>query len=112
MNYYNYNTMVSDHTVYVGSSVNWQPITFKLNGVSNLNIENKREDDKYMNEILFNITVVDTNRDILLDKKVISTSVENAKFNSGLYDILKEKELTLDDVTVIVTQLGSVKVKK
>lgn len=61
-------------------------------------------------ETLFNVIVITQNSEIFIDKKVVSKSEETAKYKSGVYECLKEIDLTPDDVTIIVKNLGSVKV--
>jgi hypothetical protein len=75
-------------------------------------IKTQGDDNLIYTEYLFNVIVVDTNKEILLDTKVVASNSDNAKFISRLYEILKEEDLTLDDVTVITNSIGSVKVKK
>jgi hypothetical protein len=61
-------------------------------------------------ESLFNVIVITQNSEILIDKKVVSKSEETAKFKVGAYACLEDHKLTPDDVTIIVNNLGSVKV--
>lgn len=68
-----------------------------------------KEDEKKM-ETLYSVIVIDKERDILIDEKVVAKNQESAKFNADVYDHLKKSGLTLDDVTVIVNQLGLVEV--
>lgn len=84
-----------------------------IGGVLNASCENTNKETKKTNmENLFSVTVVSSTREILLDEKVVTTTPDNAKFIAGVYGVLQEEGLTLDDVTVIVTNMGTVKVKK
>jgi hypothetical protein len=74
-------------------------------------IKSKLEENGYMYETLYEVIVVNQTREILVEKKVVAASEESAKFQVS-YEVLKEKNLTPDDVTTIVKNLGSVKVKK
>lgn len=102
----NYNHSLGDTLRLNGSpnQINW----------SNLNlvgtIEKYKEVKNKSMENLYNVIVIDKERDILIDKKVVAKNPESAKFNAEVYDHLKKSGLTLDDVTVIVNQLGTVEV--
>ncbi|GAV11384.1 hypothetical protein [Paenibacillus sp. NAIST15-1] len=61
-------------------------------------------------ESLYHVIVITQNSEILIDKKVVSKSEETAKFKVGAYACLEDNKLTPDDVTIIVKNLGSVKV--
>ena len=69
-----------------------------------------KEEEKNM-KTLFNVVVVDLDEKILEDKKIVAADSNEAIFLSGAYDILKAKGLKPSDVTVVVTNLGGVKVK-
>ena len=60
---------------------------------------------------LYAVYVVTKQETIILDKKVVGADQEEAKFLAGVADILKEKNLKPKDVTIIVNQLGNVKVE-
>ena len=80
------------------------------NYISNF-ITQIKEEEKNM-KTLFNVVVVDLDEKILEDKKVVAADSSEAIFLSGVYDVLKAKGLKPSDVTVIVTNLGGVKVRE
>lgn len=63
-------------------------------------------------EALYNVIVIDQERKIILDEKTVAKNEETAKFNTGVYEYLKAKDLTPSDVTVICYVLGKVEVNK
>ncbi|MFD0587706.1 hypothetical protein ACFQZE_06800 [Paenibacillus sp. GCM10027627] len=62
-------------------------------------------------ENLYSVIVVNKQRDILVDKKVVAKDQKNAEFEIA-HKYLVSEGISLDDVTVIVDMLGSVKVKE
>lgn len=66
---------------------------------------------KYM-ETIYEVIVVDKYRSILMDEKVVAATEEKAKFNIGVYKLLEQSEMTLDEVTVITRVIGHVVVDK
>ena len=59
---------------------------------------------------LWQVVVVHTNKEILIDKKVVANDQEDAKFECEVDKILRVKGLKPSDVTIMVTSLGPVKV--
>jgi len=80
-------------------SKNPYPYVGQITEVKNKNMEN-----------LYNVIVVDKERNILIDEKTVAKNEETAKFESGVYEYLSKNELSLNEVTVIVNQLGRVEV--
>lgn len=84
---------------------------FKLCGT--IKINDNKEDDKFMIKNLFNINVVTTYGEIIIeDEKAIANTEEEAKFNAGVYENLRDNGLTFDDVTIKINNLGSIKLEK
>lgn len=63
-------------------------------------------------ETLYQVLVVTKDREIIIDKKLVAKNHDDAKFNAGLYTVLKDKSLKPSDVTVLVESLGNVEVNK
>ena len=61
---------------------------------------------------LYSVTVVSKDEKILLDIKVVAEDVDEAKFDAGVHDVIKESNLKPRDVTVLCRALGEVRVKK
>ena len=61
---------------------------------------------------LYNVVVVSNEEKILLDEKVVASDREEATFNAGVHDALKEAKLKPKDVSILVNDMGQVRVKK
>jgi hypothetical protein len=61
---------------------------------------------------LFNVIVITKQEEIILDKKVVAEDVEEAKFNTDVSGVLREKGLKPKDVTIICNPIGQVKIEK
>ena len=59
---------------------------------------------------LYAVTLIDSAGNIELDRKVVAKGPEAAKLKAGVYGWCEEHAQTLDDVTVLVSALGQVKV--
>lgn len=59
---------------------------------------------------VYEITVIDRgNGEILINGQVVGKSEESAKFNMGVYQDLNQFDLDIDDVAIIIHQLGTFK---
>lgn len=59
---------------------------------------------------LYKVYVVDnSDGEILVDEAVVATTEEDAKFKVGVYSLLDSLGLSLGDITVLIQNLGSVK---
>ena len=85
---------------YITSYITSYGCTIKNNG-----------DEKPMKNLM-NVVVVTIDEEIILDKKVIASDQDEAKFLAGVDTVLREKKLLPKEVTVICSNLGQVKVKK
>ncbi len=63
-------------------------------------------------EILFNVIVVSKDRDVLLEQKVVAVDEAEAQLAIDIHSCLKARGLKLRDVTVLVNDIGEVKVRK
>lgn len=63
-------------------------------------------------ETLFNVIVVSKDREVLLDSKVVAESRDEAKLEVDIHFLLKETKLRTKDVTILVQEIGEVKVRK
>ena len=71
----------------------------------------KEKEDNMKN--LYHIIVIDLNEEILFNNYVIATNEEDAKFTSGVYNLLTTKGLNFDSVTEVVKRVHSgVKIKE
>ncbi len=70
------------------------------------------EKEKVPMKTLYNVVVVTTKEEILLDKKVVASDADEAKFLADVSEALKEKGLLPKAVTILCTALGQVKVEK
>jgi len=80
----------------------------------NLNWVEEREENENMSaesvRAVYEITVIDRrNGEILINGKVVGKSEESAKFNMGVYQDLNQFDLDIDDVAIIIHQLGTFK---
>jgi hypothetical protein len=69
-----------------------------------------QKEDKNM-EYLYEVFLVDSKRTIQLNEVTVAGNEEEAKFNAGVYDLLRDNGTKLSNVTIIVNRLGSVKVE-
>jgi hypothetical protein len=76
-----------------------------------LPIQNKIDGDNNMKN-LFNVVVVNLEGEILLDKKIVASDNDEAKFLLGVDEIIRTAKLLPKDVTVLCNVVGQVKVKK
>lgn len=61
---------------------------------------------------LYEVFVVDHDRHILLDgKRVVAADPDEAKFEAGVEATIREKGLKPREVTVLVREIGAVKVR-
>lgn len=105
-------------TMTVGGDTGWDTSIYwtddKTNVVS-LTTENpkpsKPKGDQPM-ETLYNVIVVSKDRDVFLDTKVIAVDVDEAKLLVDINPILKDTNLKPRDLTILVIELGEVKVRK
>jgi len=63
-------------------------------------------------ENLYHITVIDLDKNILIDKKVVAKTDDDAKFEAGVFKILQEKKIKPSDVSIIINNVGTVKIRK
>jgi len=63
-------------------------------------------------ENLYHITVIDLDKNILIDKKVVAKTDDDAKFEAGVFKILQEKKIKPSDVSIIINNVGTVKIGK
>jgi hypothetical protein len=70
-------------------------------------IENQEEENM---ETLYSVIVVDKGRNILLDEKIVASSIDEAKFETEVDGVIRDNGLCFSDVTVLVNPLGNVKV--
>ena len=75
--------------------------------------EGKEMSDGKRISFLWAVVVVEKTGEILVDDKVVADSEEEAKFVTGVYDLIeKEDRLEFKDVNVIVKKLSEVKLEK
>jgi hypothetical protein len=60
---------------------------------------------------LYNVVVVSIDEEILLDAKVVAVDRDEASFNAGVHKKIEEKGLKPKDVSILVRDLGQVKVR-
>lgn len=63
-------------------------------------------------EHLYHVAVVTKKRQILLDKKVVAENEDGAKFEADVSAVIKKAGLRPPGVTVLVNDLGPVKVER
>lgn len=119
MGAYSYYASGSTGSCYVVSypasiSGSWDSVDVDFKGniiVSSGEFNNKKEEKEPMKN-LYNVIVVTKNEKIILDSKTVAENEDEAKFNVGVFETLKEKNLKPKDVTVICNALGQVKIEK
>lgn len=101
--------IVGGNTWYAGDIIG--KVAIDPNGMNiNYVIKNKEEIENM--ETLYSVTTVWKDGTIEIDKKVVAKTEEEAKFKAGLYSLLEKGAHGLEDISVIVTKLGQVKVEK
>ena len=63
-------------------------------------------------ETLYNVIVVSKDREVLLDEKVVATDEGEAQLAIDLHSALKAVNLKAREVTILVREIGEVKVRK
>lgn len=70
----------------------------------------KNKDDENRT-FVYNVIVVTTKGEIIIDKKVVARNAEEAKFKAEVYRKMHEDGLTFEDVTIITNSLGEVNIE-
>jgi hypothetical protein len=69
-------------------------------------------DEKQKMEYLYHVLLIDNDKAVIMDEKVVAKNEESAKFEAEVYTVLKEMGLTLDEVTILCIELGEVKINQ
>jgi len=70
------------------------------------------KEEKHPMENIYHVMVVTLDREIILDEKVVAEDLDDAKFNAKVFGKLEEKKLKPRDVTIVVREIGQVKIRK
>jgi hypothetical protein len=107
------------NTVIIGLSYlkesDTMPLSREQNFIKNLRLrlyesKLKKETEDNM-ETLYNVLVVGKRREILVDKKVVAKNAKSAEFEVA-HKYLIANDLSIENVTIIVKEIGSVEVEE